>query len=94
MLENEIRVIKLFKILSNPTRYKIVKLLAYNNTLSSGEIKKYVNKNHSAVSQHLRLLKNLDVVQYFMKGNEIIYKLKKNKISHFIAELEKYYLRK
>jgi ArsR family transcriptional regulator len=92
MLEKEMRTIKLFKALSNPSRYRIIKLL-YEKPMTAGELKKEIKKTKSATSQHLRLLKNLDILKYYMKGNEVIYELKKSKIPSFINEIEKYYLR-
>jgi ArsR family transcriptional regulator len=92
MKEEEIRVIKLFKLLSNPTRYKIVKVLQ-KKEMSVTEIIKFTNKAQTSVSHHLNLMKNLDILKYHMKGKNVIYSLKKPKINEFINELEKYYLR-
>ncbi len=92
MNEEEIRVIKLFKALSNPTRYKIVKTLA-EKEMKTSDICKLIRKNKSATLQHLRILKNLDIVQYYMSGKNVIYKLKKGKIFNFIIDIENYYLR-
>ena len=92
MLKKKIKTIKLFKALSNPSRYRIIKLL-YEKSMTAGELKKEIRKTKSATSQHLRLLKNLDLLKYYMKGNEVIYELKKSKIPNFIMEIEEYYLR-
>ena len=61
MHEKEIRVIKLFKALSNPIRYKILKSLSLKQ-MTVAELKPIFRKAVSSISQHLRVLKNLDLV--------------------------------
>ncbi len=92
MNEEEIRVIKLFKALCNPARFMIIKKLADGDT-SSGDLCTLIKKTDSATSQHLRLLKNLDIVKYYMKGSNVVYSLKKKFIADLLIKLEKFYLR-
>src|SRR5690554_1015667 len=81
MLEKNImlNVSNLFKVLSDPTRIKIIYLLK-DNTLSVNEIKDRLNMTQSAISHQLRVLKDINLVKYERSGKNIIYSLSDNHV--------------
>lgn len=65
-----------FKILSDPTRHKMTILLNQFGPLCVCDIGNILDISPSAVSQHLRRLKDLDLVTSERKGQTIFYSLK------------------
>ncbi|MFJ5622562.1 autorepressor SdpR family transcription factor [Peribacillus loiseleuriae] len=63
-----------FKALSDPTRRKILDLLK-NRDLTAGEISDHFNMTKPSISQHLKLLKNADLVEDEKKGQYVVYSL-------------------
>lgn len=63
-----------FKALSDPTRRKILDLLKEGD-LTAGEISKHFDMSKPSISQHLKLLKNADLVQDEKKGQYVFYSL-------------------
>ena len=92
MKEYEIRTLKIFKALSNVVRYKILKMLE-KGKLNTSQMSKKLNKATTNVSQHLKILKNLDLVKYYTSGHNVYYELKKKEIVDFIKLMEKNYKR-
>jgi DNA-binding transcriptional ArsR family regulator len=92
MEEKEIRVIKFYKALSNPTRYKILKMLM-NNNICVNELAQKTRKTAQTVSEHLRILKNLDLVKYHMEKKKVIYEIKKTKLLNEIIKIEEIFIR-
>ncbi len=66
----------LFKALADPTRLKLVKLLCrqgVREALCVNAIAKRLGVTQSAVSQHLRILKNVGLVQRERRGYHVHY---------------------
>ena len=74
-----LKVSTLFKVLSDPTRIKIIYLLK-DNELSVNEIKDNLNMTQSAISHQLRVLKDTNLVRYERSGKNVIYKLADNHV--------------
>lgn len=74
-----LKVSTLFKVLSDPTRIKIIYLLKDSN-LSVNEIKDILNMTQSAVSHQLRVLKDTNLVKYERAGKNVIYSLADNHV--------------
>ena len=83
--ELEKRTLHLFSLLSNSTRYMIIKSLK-NGDLNVGTLVKITNKTYTTVSKHLRLLKDMDVVSFRTIENEVYYSLKKKDVIEVIAK--------
>lgn len=64
----------LFKALSDPTRRKILDLLKEKD-LTAGEISDHFQMSKPSISQHLKLLKNAELVHDEKKGQFIVYSL-------------------
>jgi len=65
-----------FKVLSDHTRHKMVILLSKHQPLCVCDLANILNISSSAVSQHLRRLKDLDLVSSERQGQTIFYSLK------------------
>lgn len=63
-----------FKALSDPTRRLILELLKEKD-LTAGEISEHFNMTKPSISQHLKILKNADLVQDVKRGQFVIYSL-------------------
>jgi len=63
-----------FKALSDPTRRKILDLLKEND-LTAGEISDHFNMSKPSISQHLKILKQADLVHDEKQGQYVLYSL-------------------
>ncbi len=65
---------KLFQALSDQTRREILEYLNEKD-MSAGEIAEKFNTSKPAISHHLNILKNSDLVTSEKKGQNIVYSL-------------------
>lgn len=77
---------KVFKALGQPTRLKIVMLIA-NQTLCVCELEYILNLTQPAISQHMRVLKEADLVTENKEGQWVFYSLNKEKLKHILGNL-------
>jgi DNA-binding transcriptional ArsR family regulator len=63
-----------FKALADPTRRKILELLKERD-LTAGEISEYFNMTKPSISNHLKILKQANLVQDEKRGQFVIYSL-------------------
>ncbi len=77
-----------FKVLSVETRIKIIELLKVG-PLSVNTIAEALGISQSAVSQHLRVLKQAGLVADERKGYHIYYSLNRDKLERYQQELIK-----
>ena len=76
------------KAISDPTRLKIVDLLNRSSTpLCVNAIARKLSVTQSAISQHLRILKQVNLVSSARSGYNINYQLKYDKIDYFSSKL-------
>jgi DNA-binding transcriptional ArsR family regulator len=61
--------------LADPTRRRIVELLATGGELSAGELAAHFDTSRPGVSRHLRVLRELGVVQARVDGQRRLYSL-------------------
>ena len=78
------------KALSNENRLKVLYIIK-DKELSVGEIEKSLNLSQSALSQHLAVLRNYDIVKTRRNAQTIFYQLKDDKIRMIIEFLAKLY---
>lgn len=64
----------IFKVLSDPTRIRILALLAHEEMCVTC-IAESLNMTHSAISHQLRLLRATNLVKFAKEGKEVIYSL-------------------
>ncbi|MCL4491709.1 MAG: metalloregulator ArsR/SmtB family transcription factor [Nitrospirae bacterium] len=77
-----------FKVLSVESRVKIIELLK-GGPLSVNTIAEALGVSQSAVSQHLRVMKQAGLVTDERKGYHIYYSLNKDKLDRYQQELIK-----
>jgi DNA-binding transcriptional ArsR family regulator len=71
---SERRMRRLLEVLCDGTRLKIVRALR-DNQLAASDLAGILGRSRSATSQHLRVLREADVVQPSRNGNVVRYKL-------------------
>ena len=76
LYEDEIinRLAQTFKALAEPTRLKIIYILS-KSPLCVCDIANLLDMTQSAISHHLRLLRNLRLVKFKKEGKMVIYSL-------------------
>jgi DNA-binding transcriptional ArsR family regulator len=83
---NEIKITEILKALSVGSRIRIIKLIS-DRRLCVNAIARNSGITQSAVSQHLKVLKNCDLVFPERYGSIVHYQLNKEKINEFLAGL-------
>lgn len=79
-----------FKALGDPTRLKLVKLLVCNpeRSLCVGALAHRLGVTQPAVSQHLRVLKNVGVVEPNRDGFRVHYTINKSTLMAFREDVD------
>jgi len=75
-----------FKALSDPTRTKIIYALCQEDKLCVRDIALIIGTTDSAISHHLRSLRNMKLVKYNKVGKTIFYSLDDLHINNLFAE--------
>lgn len=78
-----------FKVLSDPTRLKIVLALA-NEEMCVCDLAALVDVTVSAISHQLRLLRNMRLVSYRKAGKMVYYRLDDEHVENLIREASKH----
>jgi len=88
-------IIEFLKVLSDQTRLEILDLLYHKNKTSS-EIQSALKKSQSTISQHLKVLTNMNLIIFDKINNIKYYKIKNKEIfkllidvKSFVAEINK-----
>jgi len=71
---SERRMRRLLEVLCDPTRLKIVRALR-DNELAASDLARVLGRSRSATSQHLRVLREADIVQPARAGNVVRYRI-------------------
>ncbi|AYE34631.1 metalloregulator ArsR/SmtB family transcription factor [Clostridium septicum] len=69
--------VKVFKAVGDETRIKILVLLSKKNICAKG-IARHLNISEAAVSQHIKILKDVNLITGYKKGYYVIYDLNKS----------------
>jgi DNA-binding transcriptional ArsR family regulator len=78
-----------FKSLADPTRLRIVKYLAHtNNPRCVSKISQHINVSQSATSQHLRILRQSNLVKSDRRGYHIHYELNSEQVEQYFNQLQ------
>jgi DNA-binding transcriptional ArsR family regulator len=72
------------KVISHPARLAILEFLAETKTCMSGDISDYLPLGRTTVSQHLKELRNLGLIQGDIDGLKINYCLRSEEIKRFL----------
>lgn len=76
----------IFSALAEPTRRNIIELLAEKGELSSSDIFAKFAVTHAAISQHLKVLREANLVQVEKRAQQRVYTINHQKV----AELEQW----
>ena len=80
---------EVFKALSAPTRLKLVKLLGeHEGALCVNALARRLDVSQSAVSQHLRILRQSGLVKSERRGSSVHYLLDQDSLKQFRAKLQ------
>lgn len=74
-----------FKALSDPTRRQILKLLK-NKDLSAGDIAAQFTMSKPAISKHLDILKNAELVSCEKNGQYVVYSINTTALQNAVGE--------
>ena len=81
---------KVFKALGDPTRLRIIRMLAsgmeYN--LSVTDLAKKLGITQPAVSQHIKVLKDIDILEPDKKGFRVYYNINKKVLNAYKADID------
>lgn len=66
---------KLLKILSEPVRIEILKVLASNDSMDIGSITKQFSQDRSVISRHLSVMADVGIVTAQKKGRHKFYEV-------------------
>ncbi len=80
---------KYLKAIADPTRLKIIELLNSNKQLCVNAIARRLNLTQSAISQHLRILRQLNLVNGNKMGYHIHYQINNDEMMKLNAFLQK-----
>ncbi len=80
---------KIFKSLADVNRRKILTALKEKD-LTVSELLNYVEIKQATLSSHLAILRKANLVEFFVKGKQRIYKFKKETIISFVKELNRF----
>lgn len=85
----EINLADIAKALSHPARIKILKILAAKNVCVCGDIVELLPLAQATVSQHLKELKRVGLIQGEIDGPKVCYCLNTQKMEKAKEELNK-----
>ncbi|MDO3678424.1 ArsR/SmtB family transcription factor [Paenibacillus ehimensis] len=75
--------VDIFSALADPTRRKIVEMLAENDRCPASEIHKQFSVSPQAISQHLKILLEANVISVEKKAQQRIYRLNTRTMTEF-----------
>jgi ArsR family transcriptional regulator len=79
---------EIFKALSDPTRLRLVKLLSdHEGALCVNALARELTVTQSAVSQHLRVLRQTGLVKGDRRGSSVHYTLDQNKLEQYKSRI-------
>lgn len=79
----------IFQAIADPTRRAIIVLIAMQ-AMSAGSIAEHFDSTRQAISKHLRILVECDIVQQEQQGREIYYQLEVQKMKEIDKWLERF----
>lgn len=80
---------KSIRVFSDPTRLSIVKLLL-DRELTNKALSSLLNITPASISQHLKILKEANMLYSIRRKNNILYKIRKKEVALVLAELKRF----
>ncbi|MFQ6608233.1 MAG: ArsR/SmtB family transcription factor [Fidelibacterota bacterium] len=84
MITFEKQAVKVFKALADPTRYKIVRLLAQKVELSCSDFDREFDISKPAMSHHYRILENAELIITRKQGTHVFVSLNWDILNQFV----------
>jgi len=78
--------VRVFKALSDPTRYEIVRMLIRDGELGCGDFECVFLKSRPAMSHHYRVLENAGLVAYRKQGLRVYYRVEREQLEKFVPQ--------
>jgi DNA-binding transcriptional ArsR family regulator len=79
----------IFQAIADPTRRAILMLLAVN-TMTPNALAEHFNSSRQAISKHIQILSECDVVSQKQQGREIYYQIEIEKMKEIDVWLERF----
>ena len=79
----------IFQAIADPTRRAIIALIAVQ-AMTPGDLAAHFDSSRQAISKHLRILSECEVVTQAQEGREIYYSLQMDKMKEIDAWLEQF----
>ena len=89
MLYSEVMKRDIFQAIADPTRRAIIALIAIQ-AMTPNAIAEHFDTSRQAVSKHLRILTECELIKQEQKGREIYYQLEIDKMKEIDKWLEQY----
>jgi DNA-binding transcriptional ArsR family regulator len=80
--------VKVFKALADPTRYRIVVLLAQRGELGCVDFAQEFHLSLPAMSHHYRVLENAGLVDMRKEGSHVFFRLNTQRLRQFVPGFE------
>jgi len=80
---------KLFSALGDPTRFKMVKLIATKPKICVSELADAVGITPAGASQHLSVLENVGLLKPYRDGKRVCYELQQESANRAVLRLMK-----
>jgi ArsR family transcriptional regulator len=78
-----VKIAETYNIFSNPSRLMIIKLLLDNKSLNVTDLTKKVKTSQSAVSQHLKILRQTNLVTAEKMSFNVMYSINIKQLKQF-----------
>ena len=86
-------IVKIFKALSDETRLKILMIISSKVICQRG-ISNHLQISDSAVSQHIKILKDANIITGYKEGYYVFYKINENDKDHTFIDINNMKLNK
>ena len=77
------RLVAMFKALGNPTRFEIMKFLVTHPNCITGDIVEFLPLAQATISQHLKVLRDVELIRGTIEGPATSYCLDEDNIAWF-----------
>ena len=84
---NDLAAVKVFKALGDPTRFRVVRMLAEQAELGCGDLSTTFSLSAPALSHHTRILQECGLIAVRREGSHHYFRLRKEQLERFAPGL-------